>query len=236
MPRVKKSLDTSASSDVHSKLPTIQTMRFVDGNDALRHMEEQREAFDAASLLEDMFQPSPPHLVSDMKALEEEDEEDGRRQCPLCETELQYDEVDTKKGDTWCYYRCPSVKEYTKCFVSCGQDDIDRYLPLVQNQLHQLFRGTPESFITSHMRCYCQMSLILALSKSTRNKDRLYFKCPKGMCCFFQWADEAPTGKVDRWLREGVNTKSKGKENRHRPYDLARPISTPRPFEATLRR
>ena len=39
-----------------------------------------------------------------------------------------------------------------------------------------------------------------------------------------------------RWLHQGVNPKAKGKEQRHKPYDLAKPIPRQRNFEARPRR
>ena len=219
MPRVKKCNDISPSQDVDEKLPTIQTMQFVDSVDAQREADE-REAFDAVSLLEEMFPDKPKH----------------ERTCPLCHVELLYDEVTTKRGDVWCYYRCPSVTDFTKCFIASGEADVDMYLHRVKQSLHPVFQAGADSFHSSHMRCYCQRSLILALSKSDKNKHRLYFKCPKGDCSFFQWADVSPVGKVQRWLRQGVNPDAKGKEQRHQPYDLAKPIPRQRPFEARTRR
>ena len=220
MPRVKKCTDMSPSQDVLSdKLPTIQTMQFVDSVDVQREKEE-REAFDAASLLEELFP----------------DKSQQDKTCPLCFVPLQYDEVETKRGDTWCYYRCPSVTDYTKCFVASGEDDVDVYLQRVKQSLHPVFQHGPDSFNSSHMRCYCQRSLILALSKSDKNKHRLYFKCPKGDCSFFQWGDTLPAGKVQRWLHQGVNPNAKGKEQRDKPYDLDVPIPRQRNFEARTRR
>ena len=70
----------SPSQDVDEKLPTIQTMQFGDSADAQREADEG-EAFDAVSLLEEMFP----------------DKSQQERTCPLCHTTLQYDEVETKR-------------------------------------------------------------------------------------------------------------------------------------------
>ena len=219
MPRIQKCKDKSPSLDADEKLPSIQTMQFVDAADAQR-AEDDRELFDAASLLEEMFP----------------DKSQQDKTCPLCYATLQYDEVETKRGDTWCYYRCPGVTDFTKCFIASGEDDVDMYLHRVKESLHPVYQPGPDSFNPSHMRCYCQRSLILALSKSDKNKHRLYFKCPKGDCSFFQWGDVSPEGKVRRWLHQGVNPDVKGKEQRHKPYDLAKPIPRQRNFEARTRR
>ena len=137
MPRVKKCSDMSPSQDVCEKLPTMQTMQFVDVTDAQRE-EDDREVFDAASLLEEMFPDKP-----------QQDET-----CPICYATLQYDEVETKRGDTWCYYRCPGVTDFTKCFIASGEDDVDMYLHRVKESLHPVYQPGPDSFNPSHMRYY----------------------------------------------------------------------------------
>ena len=228
MPRVKRS----------QQLPSIQTMQFVDDND--RHLANvDLGCFDADSVLKDMFPPTGDHVAVKVEGdeQEEEGEVDGDVdiKCPLCLDTLQYDEVETKQGVPWRYYRCPAVADFTKCFVACGVDDVSIYLERVKNTLHSIYRPGPVSFDPACMRCYCQLSLILALSRSDKNRHRLYFKCPKGRCSFFQWGDEEPKGKVYRWLYQGVATDAKGKEQRHKPYDLARPIERRPPFEARPR-
>ena len=149
---------------------------------------------------------------------------------------MEYDEVTTKKGTQWCYYRCPSVKDFTKCFVACGADELDQYLERVKATLHPCYGRGPDSYDPCMMRCYCNKSLILAMSRSDKNKFRLYFKCPKGECSFFQWGDDAPLGKIRRWLHQGVNPDATDKEQRHKPYDLDRPLKRHHPYEATPRR
>ena len=221
MPRVKKSIDAYRSREDGEELPlpTMNTMQFVDEEDAKREKAE-RETFDANALLEELFP----------------DKSTPARTCPLCHQQLLYDEVTTKTVSQWCYYRCPAVNDYTKCFVACGEDDDDVYLQRVKDTLHPLFMPGPSSYDPSHMRCYCHKSLILALSKSEKNRLRLYFKCPKGECSSFQWADDEPVGKVRRWLYQGVDPDAKGMEQRHKPYDLAKPIPRQPPCEARCRR
>ena len=152
--------------------------------------------------------------------------------CPRCYETLMYDEVTTQKGDLWKYYRCITLNDYTKCYVACGVDDADLYLDKVRDTLHPVYVGGPHCLPASHMRCYCNLSLILTLSKSDKNKNRLYFKCPRTKCQFFQWADVEPFGRVRRWLVQGVKPDAKHKEQRHKPYDLAEPIQTRPSFEA----
>ena len=50
------------------------------------------------------------------------------------------------------------------------------------------------------MKCHCSNNLNLCLSNSQRNPGRLFFKCSKRECDFFQWANEYPKGKIRLWL------------------------------------
>ena len=214
------------------QLPTIQTMQFVDDKDRNPIVSDADLcAFDADSVLKDMF------VSSDEEHQQQEDGEimQDDPECPLCHDKLQYDQVETKRGVPWCYYRCPAVANFTKCFVSCGAADVTLYLHRIKETLHSIYIPGPDSFDPAGMRCFCQLSLILALSRSDKNRHRLYFKCPKGRCSFFQWADEEPKGKVYRWLYQGVAMDTKGKEQRYKPYDLAKPIERRPPFEARPR-
>ena len=216
MPRVKTCSDASCSSlethfDTQEVLGTINQMVFTD---------KLPEAdFDPDNMLDQMF----PDKQVDPQV----------KTCPRCYETLIYDEVDTKRGDVWRYYRCTTLNDYTKCYVTCGADDVDLYLDKVRDTLHPVYVS---GYQASHLRCYCNLSLILAMSKSDKNKYRLYFKCPKGACSFFQWGDTEAFGRVQQWFVQGVNPDARHKEQRHKPYDLAKPIQTKRPFEARPRR
>ena len=119
------------------------------------------------------------------------------RKLPVCQINLHRDEVDRADGSgAWSYYRCPNVTDYTKCYIASGADVIDFYLTRVMDTLHPLYRPGPQSYNVGNLRCYCQKSLILGMSNSDKNKYRLYFKCPKRECSFFQWADTDAVGKV----------------------------------------
>ena len=187
MPRVKKCSGASRILEVEETLPTIQTMQFVDSKDTQREASEQE------------MNPDKTEQV---------------KMCPLCHDPLQYNEITTQRGTSWCYYRCPSVTDFTKCFVASSAEDVDLYLDRVKQTLHPMFESVPNSFDPANMRCYCNKSLILAMSESDKNKHRLYFKCPKRECSFFQWGDS---------------------QQRHKPYDLAEPIQRQRRYEARLR-
>ena len=50
------------------------------------------------------------------------------------------------------------------------------------------------------MRCHCCNALAMTMSHSERNPGRLFFKCSRRICPFFQWVDEDPRGKNRVWL------------------------------------
>ena len=50
----------------------------------------------------------------------------------------------------------------------------------------------------------CNKSLVLATSCSEKNPGRLYLKCPKRTCKFFQWIDEPPRGLAEEILIKRV--------------------------------
>ena len=129
---------------------------------------------------------------------------------------------------------CEKMGRHTNNAVMPVDDNFDA--ASVKSSLHTVYVSGPDSFDPSRMHCYCNKSLILALSKSVKNKYCLYFKSPKGQCSFFQWGDLTPAGKVLHWLQQGVNPEARGKEQRHKPYDLARPMPRQRNFEARTRR
>ena len=56
------------------------------------------------------------------------------------------------------------------------------------------------------------------MSNSEKNPGRLYFKCPKRECKFFQWADVEPRGCVKNWL-EGKPTPGESRASHHLSND-----------------
>ena len=50
------------------------------------------------------------------------------------------------------------------------------------------------------MWCYCERPLIMSQSRSEKNPGRLFFKCPKRNCKFFQWVDQEPRGIAKAWM------------------------------------
>ena len=59
------------------------------------------------------------------------------------------------------------------------------------------------------------------MSNSERNSGRLFFKCSKRECDFFQWADEDPRGHKKRWLEgEKFITLFSGRVVKCKPQDV----------------
>ena len=50
------------------------------------------------------------------------------------------------------------------------------------------------------MRCHCCNPLALTMSRTEKNPGRLFFKCYRRVCPFFQWADQDPWGQNRAWL------------------------------------
>ena len=137
-------------------------------------------SFDVDAFLDGLF-PPPPKPTTNTSG--------HNPSRPVCGEVLNYDEITKQDGDVWRYLRCPTTKFFTKCFVTCGITDAPLYLDRVRETLHPVYSLGPDNIDPASMRCYCNKSLILALSKSEKNKHRLYFKYPKGQCSFFQWGD-----------------------------------------------
>ena len=199
------------------QLGGIHTMQFADNPYRPVVRDVDLPSFDAESVLKEMFVPSKDELQQqqeegDIVSKDElQQQEEGEivsdePECPLCRDKLQYDEVETKKGEPWCYYRCPAVADYTKCFVACGAADVTMYLHRIKETLHSIYKPGPASFDPACMRCFCQMSLILALSRSDKNRHRLYFKCPKGQSSTNDHARfcQTPTGRRLSRHRHGM--------------------------------
>ena len=111
--------------------------------------------------------------------------------CPRCHVLLEYHESPRSDGTVWRYVRCPESKFFTKCFMTSGvENQLGTYLAKVQHQLHEAYRHTPRSLDMAQLRI---------------DPHRLYFKCPQGTCSFFQWGDQPPSGKVERWLEHGIH-------------------------------
>ena len=122
--------------------------------------------------------------------------------CPRCWVPMKFGSVQTPDGSTWEYYRCPSARFYTKCYVNCGASEVSAYLQRVAEQTHPCYK----SIDPARFRCLCNKSLVLATSHSAANPDGLYLKCSKRTCKFFQWINEPPRGIAEARLIHGQSS------------------------------
>jgi hypothetical protein len=111
-------------------------------------------------------------------------------QCPVCDVDFDNSMVKRKDGSKWKYMRCPSTHNGVKCFITCGADEVNEYVTCVKLQMHPIYR----SFDREKFICKCDEGLVLTTSRSEKNPDRLYLKCAKRGCNYFQWIDETPDG------------------------------------------
>ena len=117
-------------------------------------------------------------------------ETEAKTQCRRCFTDMTFGSIRHEDGSQWDYCRCPMTQFGTKCYVTCGKEDLVHYLRAVKEQTHPCYaKIAPEKF-----KCACEMSTVLAMSKSKKNPGRLYFKCPRKSCKLFQWLNESPKG------------------------------------------
>ena len=54
-------------------------------------------------------------------------------------------------------------------------------------------------------RARCNKNLYMSMCQSAKNPGRLYLKCPKRFCDFFEWVDREPRGKNKAWLKGNTN-------------------------------
>ena len=81
-------------------------------------------------------------------------------QCPRCRVPMKCGSVSCPDGKTFEYYRCPSARFYTKCYVTCGADEVGTYLRRVKEQTHPCYNDIEPA----RFRCDCNKSLVLATS------------------------------------------------------------------------
>jgi len=133
------------------------------------------EEFNPDEILANLYNPPPPPW------------------CPRCNVPMSYGCIKAADGSDYKYYRCPEVRFFTKCYVTCGADELSDYLPRVQSQTHPCYNDIDPA----RFRCLCNKSLVLTTSRSQKNPGRLYLKCQKRNCKFFQWIDEPPRGLAE---------------------------------------
>ena len=85
----------------------------------------------------------------------------------------------------WEYVKCPM----SDCFIFTGLDKVNHYLENAQQQIPVWYRWNKEK-----LKCFCSEPLVLCESRSEQNPKRMYFKCQRNRCKFFQWGDNIPSG------------------------------------------
>ena len=108
---------------------------------------------------------------------------------PKCPVHKEVSLMKLYNQQGWEYFLCDTSESYTPCFVTCGVEHADKYLREAEIQLKECYKtNLPD------MRCFCNKGLIMKLSKSEKNPDRLYLMCRQKdrRCQFFQWVDEEP--------------------------------------------
>ena len=145
-------------------------------------------------MLEQQYRnPSPPQTL----------------QCPLHpQYSLEKRESQTDYGQ-WEYYKCP----FQDCFVCCAVDNADYYLQSARSQIIPYYIRMP----LDRMKCYCDRHVYMSMSQSDKNPGRLYLKCPKRHCEFFQWVDTPPHRKIR------AHWESPSREGYPRPPHLFQP-------------
>jgi len=172
--------------------PPVETKKRKKKKDKKKSKKTKEEEFDADAFLETLSKQT-------------QTEEPAFPMCALHPEEF----MERRQGDTqygrWEYYKCP----VQGCFVCCGVDDqihapgekdnVQYYLDSVKRQLHEFYRRLP----LDKIKCFCDRPLIMTMSHSEKNPGRLFLKCSKRWCDFFQWGDEVPRAKNRVWLEEG---------------------------------
>ena len=116
--------------------------------------------------------------------------------CPRCLVDMTFGVIRHDDGSEFEYFRCPMKRYNTKCYVTSSKENLAEYLKAVDEQTHPVYAQiAPEKF-----KCQCDLSMILAMSKSEKNPGRLYLKCPKRSCELFQWINKLPTGLAFKLL------------------------------------
>ena len=164
-----------------------------------KQAQQEEVEFDPDQFIDTLEQqyrnPSPPRTL----------------QCPLHpQYSLEKRESHTDYGQ-WEYYKCP----FQDCFVCCGVDNVDYYLQSARSQIEPYYTRIP----LDKMKCYCDRHVYMSMSQSDKNPGRLYLKCPKRYCEFFQWVDTSP------WK----NPSSLGKSQTRRVSSSTPSVPTPAP-------
>ena len=118
---------------------------------------------------QDNVQKKTTHTNPEMPPLDP----DHLLRCPVHEVFVE--RKVSKKG--WEYIKCP----HATCPLFACASDILPYMSAVKSQLHEELKQK-----WNHLVCCCARSITLSVSKSEKNSGRLYLKCNKNQCEFFQ--------------------------------------------------
>ena len=86
-------------------------------------------------------------------------------QCPRHMTRMKFSSIRRPDGCTWEYYRCPSFRWWTRCYVTSGAHEVHEYLKRVRQQSQPFYQKTDPA----RFRCQCDRSLVRATSLSVKN-------------------------------------------------------------------
>lgn len=202
---------------------TLKEAEVIEGEQKMEVLEEGEIFFDPEEFLANLIPPLPPKdtlilpgMIAPTQPLRTPlppPPQTRTEPPPQTRTEITHHcpihylspmvkgKVNTLSGE-WEFLRCSEDRYFNKCFVTCGADRVEQYLESVKSQVHTYYKNPNKN----GMICFCGRSVVLVVSNSENNKDRLYFRCPKRQCKFFQWADVLPYGKAKECLQKSKNT------------------------------
>ena len=118
-------------------LPSIQAMKRVEESEhieffssiqAMKRVEEiKQKEFDVDAFLATI--PRPP-VKQELK-------------CPRCFTDMTFGSIRHEDSSQWDYYCCPMTCFGTKCYVTCGEEDLANYLKAVEEQTQPCYIKIP---------------------------------------------------------------------------------------------
>ena len=103
---------------------TYHPLVFKEEPPIVNEQGEQSEVqeFNPDEILANLYNPPPPPC------------------CPRCNVPMSYGCIRANDGSVWYeYYRCPEATFFTKCYVTCGANELSEYLQRVQTQTHPCY-------------------------------------------------------------------------------------------------
>ena len=93
----------------------------------------------------------------------------------------------------WQYVTCP----HSDCVMFTALENAHKYVQNINSHMPAWY-----SFNKDKLKCFCKEPLQLCESRSEKNPLRVYLRCQRNQCKFFQWADEVPKGKNIAWMND----------------------------------